>query len=430
MLKKATIPLTQRALLMTKSRYLISILILGTFARGDFAFGEAQPQGDSKTSQGGVTLESTALTLYNNGTLAKQTFGVDKTSSLSLSPLPSNVVLKSLMLLLEGHSHNGGLLNYRFREGDKSPGSVEVALSKEEQEQLGKLNLIYAFRGLTWKSQYVIKIDHKAETVAMNCWFEVNNQTDVSYKKVSLQFIDGESLYLQEGQEKRSAPDSLRAYTFPGLIDISAGEAKRLNWFTQSGLMAKQELRVSMGHEHLEDLKGKPIHFPVETWLNLNAAKGSGLGMAMPSGSATVYFQDYQGNVELLGETHVTNLEEKQELSVRMPSGLARKSNMMDTTFLDPKLIDVTLDQTEYKKLSDKISEANYKLSIKNKSDRILNIKVTLDIPPCEDWSVIRENFGHSENSGRQISWVVMVQPGGENELKSRIRIVWNKPLV
>jgi hypothetical protein len=377
-------------------------------------------------------VQSSFLTVYNNAALARQqlTFATQTgTQPHTLSGLPGTLLPESIMLLLTNEPTAESVRDFYVESQDAGKNATLHFTTALTDASLAKgASLIYAFKGLTWQSLYTLKLSPQLDSLSLNCWVEMANQTQASFKNASIQLVDGLAPHI-ETKEGEAQAATLRAYSLPGSVDIQPDQTKRINWYSKQGLVSTQELRVSVGGEHLRDMEAKIAHLSVDTWLSISNSKEVGLGLPMPRGQAMLYYQDDQGNLELLGKTEINALMEGQELSVRVPATQAEKMGKALISSQSLRNLEVDLDQTEYKKLSDRISEANYRLTIRNKSDKPVVIRATLDLPTCEEWVIVRENIGHLENGPKQISWRIHAQPSGESDLKFRVRIVWNEPL-
>ena len=110
---------------------------------------------------------------------------------------------------------------------------------------------------------------------------------------------------------------------------------------------------------------------------------------------------------------------------MKVPATQAEKNFSTPNDNKALRTFETELEQTEFKKLSDKITESSYRLNLKNKANQPITIRVTLDLPQGE-WTVVRENISHQQNGDQQVFWTIQIGANSEVDLKYRVRLIRN----
>jgi hypothetical protein len=388
------------------------------------------------------TIQSTALTIYKDATLAQQmrTLTVDAgRNTYFLGHIPSTIYPESLMITLVPGNKDIQVLECSVGEETNNPDLQMKMLLDSKTSSTCNAELLYLFKNLEWRIDYVLHFSPNYEEVYLNGWIEIANKSGVPFSKAQVQFVDSRipayysslnvSSVTSDEKDKLSAPDALlssnypHAYIYALPIDIPALGSKRISWVYSQHVEAKQDFRVFVGDHYLEDMEGKPAHPTVETWISFANTNDHGLGQPLPSGVASLYHADEKGRLEVLGKASIPHTPIGQDVSVKIPPTQAENCSFTTGQARALKAFETELDQAEFKKLSDKITEASYRLNLKNKSDRPITIRVTLDLPNGE-WTIVKENLSHQQNGDQQAFWTIQVDANSEVDLKYRVRLI------
>lgn len=416
------------------------LLAIGFLMSSFVAFAENAGQ-EKATSKEGI--QSNILTIYKDATLIQQTRTLSAVTGKSVfvfQGIPSTICPESLMI--SPVTKEGGLEIVEFSLSPVIAGASELgatlSLNNTTSNVSKEIQLLYLFKNLDWHINYSLYFSSNYEDVKLNAWIEINNRCGVDFTKSQLQFIDStvpatfsplaasanqNDAQLNKEGEGKSASEQAHAYVYDQLVDIPAQGAKKIAWVSSQNIKAKQDYRLFVGGKYLEDMDGKSAHPEIETWISFQNAKEQTLGRSLPKGDATLYRGDEKGGIEVLGKAFIPHTPIGKEVSVRIPATQAEKniSTAQDSQAL--RIFETDLEQTEFKKLSDKITEASYRLNLKNKASQPITIRVTLDLPKGE-WTVVRENISHQQNGDYQVFWTIQIGANSEVDLKYRVRLI------
>lgn len=376
--------------------------------------------------------KATNITIYKDASLISEKISISVNSTTQtheIDEVPLTLIPYTVMLYLSGHQGEELVQDHFIKKDTQKKSAKLVFTTKSSQPSPAKaLMLHYVCTGITWKPFYTLKISPKYDQVTVNGWIIVDNTTNVDFNNAKLLFVDGNAPGIN--REKSPAHENFKSYPFAGNVNILKNETKKLNWVSYERLSAKPELRINLEKKYLKDMDSKIVNPEVETWLSFSGNDKKSAGNALPQGEAILYYKDEQGCVELLGKTEMNVLEKGKEISIKIPHNHSDKDAKSEKGSSDLiKKISTELDQIEFKKLSDDLTESSYRLTVKNKSDQPVTLKVSVNLPSCKEWVIVRENVAHQELGDDTFYWTLNVDPKKESDLLFRIRIVWLEPI-
>ncbi|NBT85839.1 MAG: hypothetical protein EBT45_05005 [Alphaproteobacteria bacterium] len=419
------------------------LLTVSLFVGSFEAFGEAEvheklPLKDS--------IQSNILTIYKDATLIQQTRSIStetgKDGNTSFQGVPNTICPESLMIT--SAAKEGGFEISEFSLAPTAAGAsdlgVILSFKNTTSNLLKQIQLLYLFKNLGWHIDYALYFSANYEDVKLNAWIAVNNKSGVGFSKSQIQFVDClipasfvplnpsiDSVQAEPSHkgEMQTSSEPAHAYVCDQLVDIPANGIKRISWVNSLEIKAKQDYRLFVGGAYLDDMEGKSAHPIVETWISFQNTKEQTLGMPLPKGEVTLYNGDEKGAIEVLGKAFIPHTAVGQEVSVKVPATQAEKNFSTPNDDKALRTFETELEQTEFKKLSDKITESSYRLNLKNKANQPITIRVTLDLPQGE-WTVVRENISHQQNGDQQVFWTIQIGANSEVDLKYRVRLIRN----
>ena len=380
----------------------------------------------------------TILTIYKDAALVKKTHRLPlETGShfYSIKGIAGTIYPTTLMLALHSNSKSAHIQEYSLNSPDHQDNNpaenaaktLELHIHTKSSDPHTHLDLLYLFKNLGWRIDYTMQFSPTYDTLELNGWIEITNHSGVDFHEATLQLIDSPAPTLKqnhtEALETESAPLKAPSYSVIQPVNIGKNDTKKINWVTSQAIHGHLRYRLFIGGDYLEDMNhksGKPL---IETWVTFINNQKEGLGLPLPAGSATLYYQSKQKTLESLGTVVIPATAIDQEVSVRLPLTVNNPSRDLDNHDLSKiSAVETNLEQTEFKKLSDKITEANYRLSLKNKSCQPVSLQVVLDLPVA-NCKIVKENKTHVVHSPQQISWPIDIPAESEVDLKYRLQI-------
>ncbi|HEY2924364.1 MAG TPA: hypothetical protein VGJ98_05290, partial [Candidatus Eisenbacteria bacterium] len=120
----------------------------------------------------------------------------------------------------------------------------------------------------------------------------------------------------------------------------------------------------------------------------------SGLGMPLPEGIVRAFQRDTDGSLELVGEDRIQHTAKNQ--TVRAAIGSA---------------FDIAAErkQTDFRRVSDKVSEASYEITLTN--HRKATVEVTVIEHQDGDWEILKSSLPHKKKDSRTFEFTVRCEP-------------------
>ncbi|MCE2716670.1 MAG: hypothetical protein ACK4V2_06295 [Pseudomonadota bacterium] len=303
---------------------------------------------------------------------------------------------------------NGASPEYGF-SNNKEASIAELILNSWYQGLI-----TYTFSGINWHMHYVVEINEQFDEIQKFAGFiDIDNQSGASFEKVYLRLVDAQTDELAKNQ-------TFREYVVDVPKNLYKGRVVRIPWITLNKQKAEQDYRLDVGRENLKDLQGKEKQIPLQIWLHFKLDEK--LGKDLASGDITVYLRDSSKILRFLGSSSLQNVRVGEEIQLAVPPLLlAQFKSSQDSPLLQ---IQGNLEQTEFKTLlTEKVTEAAYRLTIRNFGEKEANIKVMLYFGENRG-KVIRESMAHKQENSQSVYWPVKVAPKTEIVLRYRVQLV------
>jgi hypothetical protein len=292
------------------------------------------------------------------------------------------------------------------------------------------LRLDYLTQGLSWRADYVARLNPSADRLDLSALVTLTNATDSDFAGATLRLVAGEvnqgaQPYREQPYMRMetavamapaadaSAPEAAGdryVYSITRPVTLKRGETKQIPLMAAPGVAVLREYRfegLASGHPGQEEIG------PVNAALILEMENEAdlGLGAPLPAGTVRVYGpgggQAGEGDAMLfLGADSL----------VHTPAGEKARLTL-------GRAFDVTAraERTVYERLSDRSYETGQRITVKNAKDEAVEVVVAGQMP--QGWTLREESAPHERDSANRISWRLTVPAGGETELVYRIRV-------
>jgi len=289
------------------------------------------------------------------------------------------------------------------------------------------VELSYLTRSMSWKADYVAKIEEKTGLMVINGWVTLTNNSGVEYKDANVQLVAGDvnqvmdnirpmlmkSMRFDAAAEMagnamvEEAFSDYHLYTLPYKTTIDDNQTKQVSLLSADGVKYNKvyELSSPLGiYAGGSQDKFEKQHAKVSLRFDNDADKG--LGLPLPKGTVRVYEKDSSGKLLFIGEDRIDHTPKGEE--VKLHTGDA---------------FDVTSSgkRTSYNKLSDKLYEASYEVTIKNAKDNIALVEMRHELPGT--WSILEENLTHVNDGSSTALWKLKIPANSEVKLTYSVRV-------
>ena len=291
------------------------------------------------------------------------------------------------------------------------------------------MELTYLTGGLTWKADYVAELSAAEDSIDLNGWVTLTNNSGTVYPNARLQLVAGE---VNRAQPERSRmPVMMKAmamaeaapqmqteslfeyhlYTLDRLTSLQDKQTKQVALLSAQQVKTDKEFRFVGANWYYSGQYGnlgqqlKPSVFMEFT------NQGGNLGVPLPKGVVRVYKKDSAGRAQFIGEDRIDHTAAGETIKLKLGEAF-----------------DVTADkkQSDFQKISagfnarGGVFETAYVMEIRNAKREDISVKVIEPMPG--DWQIVQESVPHKKESSHTAIWNVPVAAEGKTTLTWRVR--------
>ncbi len=291
-----------------------------------------------------------------------------------------------------------------------------LANSNVSKEQT--LELSYLSGGLSWKADYVAKLDKDEKYLDLNGWVTLNNQSGASYHKAKLQLVAGDVNRIHQPVNrqhrdvrmmKSMAADSMvemseeslfeyHLYTLGHKTDVLQNQTKQVALLSASRVPVNKEFMLQ-GNQQYYYNKYSVIadKLKVGVFVEFENEKKNDLGIALPKGIVRVYKDDSSGNTQFIGEDRIDHTPKNETIRLKLGDAFDVTAKKKQTTYKK---------ESAFGKYSHAAS-SSYEIEIHNAKDEDVVVKVLEPVPG--DWKMIESSLEHKKVNANTAQWLVKV---------------------
>ena len=293
-----------------------------------------------------------------------------------------------------------------------------------------KVEASYLTSNLSWSADYVLNVGKDEANGDLDGWVTLVNHSGTAFKNAQLQLVAGDlnrvvpvngrdELRMMEGMAKSmSAPAPFQQESFSEYHLYSLGrrtsifdqESKQISLLDASRFPL-QKLYVVNGQSYYYRTAaqpGTPVKDPVQVFYKFKNEDKAGLGMPLPAGTIRVYQADSRGGSLFVGEDHIDHTPKDETISLHI-------GNAFD--------IVAERKQTDYKRLSDRLYEFEYEITLRNHKDTPITVEA--NEPIGGDWEMVSSTYKFTKTAAFAAQFQVPVDKNGTSVLKYRVRVRW-----
>jgi len=293
-----------------------------------------------------------------------------------------------------------------------------------------KVEASYMTSNLSWSADYVLNVA-KDETIGdLDGWVTLVNHSGTAFKNAQLQLVAGDvhrDLPMNGRDFQQMAPQvqtvnaalggapfaqesfsEYHLYSLNRRTSIFDQESKQISLLNASHFPMRKVYVVNGQSYYYRTLAqpGAPVKDPVQVFYKFKNEEKSGLGMPLPAGTIRVYQQDSRGGSLFAGEDHIDHTPKDEEISLHI-------GNAFD--------IVAERKQTDYKRLSDRLYEFEYEITLRN--HKAMPVSVEVNEPIGGDWEMVNSTYKFTKTAAFAAQFDVPVDKDGASVLKYRVRV-------
>jgi len=290
-----------------------------------------------------------------------------------------------------------------------------------------KVEASYLTSNLSWSADYILNVAKDESSGDLDGWVTLANHSGTAFKNAQLQLVAGDlhqdvplngrlkasaqSIVVTEAAPTVFAQESFSEYHLYSLnrkTSIFDQESKQISLLNASHFPLRKVYVVNGQSYYYRTAyqPGAPVKDPVQVFYKFKNEEKSGLGMPLPAGTIRVYQQDSRDGSLFAGEDHIDHTPKDEEISLHI-------GNAFD--------IVAERKQTDYKKLSDRLYEFEYEITLRNHKDAPISVEV--NEPIGGDWEMVNSTYKFTKTAAFAAQFDVPVDKDGTSVLKYRVRV-------
>ncbi len=274
----------------------------------------------------------------------------------------------------------------------------------------------YQTRGMNWHAEYVAVLNASDTKMDLNSWVSVENNSGATYQNATLRLVAGNvNLIRQNGFNIRGGRTSETQLGMNGLDDqfqeksffeyhiynlqrpttIANNETKQISLFGASDVAVAKKYKYRSGNY------GRP---KVNVVVEFENREGNQLGKPMPAGKVRLYKADGE-SIEFVGEDMIDHTPREEKVSLRI-------GDAFDIVVED--------QMTDSKRISERVNEATYKITLKNRKseDVVVEVERYLGL----NWEILSKTHNFEKKNATTALFRVPVAKGKETTLEFTVR--------
>lgn len=291
-----------------------------------------------------------------------------------------------------------------------------------------KVEASYLTSNLSWSADYVLNVGKNETSGDLDGWVTLVNHSGTAFKNAQLQLVAGDihRVVAEYGRDEMRAMQGMvkaanapapfqqesfseyHLYSLSRRTSILDQESKQISLLNASRFPL-QKVYVVNGQSYYyrsAAQPGAPAKDPVQVFYKFKNEDKSGLGMPLPAGTIRVYQADSRGGSLFVGEDHIDHTPKDETISLHI-------GNAFD--------IVAERKQTDYKKLSDRLYEFEYEITLRNHKDAPVTVEV--NEPIGGDWEVVSSTYKVTKTAAFAAQFQVPVDKDGTSVLRYRVRV-------
>ncbi len=289
-----------------------------------------------------------------------------------------------------------------------------------------QLELSYLSGGLSWKADYVAKLNADDSVMDIQGWVTLKNLSGADYKHTKLQLVAGDvnrvtsPTYLPTQRKKSFAMDdgamamsqeNLFEYHLYGLnrpTTLLNNQTKQVALLSAHSIPVTKEFVLNGSNYYYNRQHGQLGNkLKVSVFVQFENNKTTNLGLPIPKGTVRVYKKDSQNNVQFIGEDNIDHTPKNETIRLKL-------GNAFDIT--------ANKKQTDFTKVKHRQSfESAYQIELKNAKSESVTVVVREPIPA--DWKMLKESHPHKKVTSDTAEWRIKIPAESTVTLNYRVRV-------
>ena len=303
-----------------------------------------------------------------------------------------------------------------------------------ERAATHELEVSYLTNGIGWEADYVAVLAAGDETIDLQGWVTLDNQSGATYERAQLQLMAGEVRRVQSREtavqyERRemmmdavavsAAPEQesffeYHLYTFDQPTTIRNREQKQLTLLQADEVGVQRRLVLDASGQYFPFRQRRPgqggstYDLSAAVVVELANSEANNMGMPLPKGTVRLYQADRRGNLQFLGEDRIEHTAKDEELRLYV-------GDAFDVVG--------TRRQVSQRNLGERVRETTWEVEVRNRKEEAAEVFVVERL--YGDWTVTEKSTDFTKLDASTIEFPVRLAAGETKTVRYTVRYQW-----
>lgn len=308
---------------------------------------------------------------------------------------------------------------------------VNSQISGEQQ-----IELTYLTGGMSWTADYNILLANGDESINLDGWVTLNNNSGRSFNDAQLKLVAGDVNRLPVPQavgraefevteEAMFAADDgvaqreffeYQLYEVNRSVTIGDNQTKQVEFVNGTGITADTFFVYDSSPQYFgyfvqDDYYGQTGITDVGNYLEFSTGQESGLGADLPAGRIRVYQEDVDGAALLIGENRIDHTPEGEDVRIYLGNAFDLVGERV---------------QTDFNIVAGNVLTESYEIHLRNrKDDEAVEIRVPERLFRWSNWQILDASLPYEQLDAFTIEFRPTVQPGEEVVISYTVQYSW-----
>lgn len=296
-----------------------------------------------------------------------------------------------------------------------------------------QVELTYLTGGISWTADYNVLLGTDNDTLDINGWITLNNNSGTSYIDAQLKLVAGDVNRIQPEVMMMMAEDMTFAQSARGEqveqreffeyqlyeigrpVTVGNNETKQVEFVSGANVPATTFYVYDGGPQFygysyaIEDqYYGQSGITDVQNYLEFSTGEEDGLGADLPAGRIRVYQADVDGSALLIGENRIDHTPEGESVQIYLGNAFDLVGEREQVDFNQPQR---------------RVIEETYEIRLRNrKDDETVTIRVPERLYRWRDWEIVNATMPYEQLNSSTIEFRPEVAPGEEVVFQYTVR--------
>ncbi|MDX2079095.1 MAG: hypothetical protein SFZ02_21880 [bacterium] len=298
------------------------------------------------------------------------------------------------------------------------------------------VELTYLTDDISWNATYNLLLARDNQTVDINGWLTLTNNSGTTYSNAHLKCVAGEVNIVPKRpfshgivakrsdffEEPRDVVQrdlfEYKLYEVPHSVTMANNETKQIEFITAKHIESNiyfvftRDQQAVFNHEPSIDRNSWQVKYQhIEVYLQFSTATINGVGADLPAGRMQVYQNDVDGSALLIGENTIKHTPKGEKVSVYLG-----------------KAFDIVGErrQTVFHLVAEKVLQETFEIKLRNrKTTERVEIRVPERLFRWSNWQILTASMDYIQKDSATIEFVASVPPNEEVVILYTVQYSW-----